>query len=493
MLFDKITPEEAGISSAKVAEFLEMLERRGCTTHSVLMMKGDRLFAEYYWAPFNADFCHRMYSETKSYVSLAIGLLWEEGKLDLDAPIISYFPEKIDRDAPRYLAEQTVRDMLKMSTCGTYPYWFTDPEPDRTRMYMNKITADHPSSTFYRYDSTGSQVLANLAEKLSGMKMLDYLRLRLFDRIGTFKTAEILETPNGDSWGDSALICTPRDMISCARLVMNYGKWNGEQLMSEEYLREATSRQVDNTDTGYMDVYAHGYGYQIWRLEENSFGFTGMGDQLTVCVPDKDLIFVITSDNQGYEAAHRHIVAGFFDLIVRPAADSALPPDARAAAYLAAASADLKLRAIAGEKDSPLRAAIDGKEFLCDENRTGITKFRFDFTEGGGVFRYENAQGAKEIPFGMCENVFAKFPQLGYSDGVGGVRTTNGFMYNGAFSAAWRTDTRLMLRVQIIDRYFGNATFSFSFKGNECAVVMVKTAEDFLNEYQGQFMARTWE
>jgi len=332
--------------------------------------------------------------------------------------------------------------------------------------------------------------IAGEVEKLSGMKLLDYLREKLFNKIGTFKTAQILETPNGDSWGDSALVCTPRDMISCARLVMNYGKWEGEQLMSEEYLRAATSCQVDNTDTGFTDVLAHGYGYQIWRMEENSFGFIGMGDQLTICVPDKDLIFVITSDNQGYEVARRFIISGFFDMIVRPASDKPLTADPAAEKLLADATADLRLRSIEGEKDSPFRAELDGVEYICDENKTGITKFRFDFTENGGYFRYTNAQGDKEIPFGMCENVFAKFPQLGYSDGTGGVRTTNGFMYDGAYSAAWRSEKRLMLRIRIIDRYFANATFTFTFKGDECAVIMVKTAEDFLNEYQGQFMAR---
>ena len=103
MLFDKITPEEAGVSSARVAQFIEHLERRGCTMHSVLLMKDDKLFGEYYWAPFDKDFCHRMYSQTKSYVSIAIGLLLEEGKLTLDDPIVSHFPEKLDREVPPYL------------------------------------------------------------------------------------------------------------------------------------------------------------------------------------------------------------------------------------------------------------------------------------------------------------------------------------------------------------------------------------------------------
>ena len=491
MLFDRITPEEAGVSSASVARYLEHLERRGCTMHSVLLMKDDKLFGEYYWAPFDRDFCHRMYSETKSYVSIAIGLLLEEGKLTLDDTIVSHFPEKIDRDVPPYLAKQTIRDMLKMTTCGTLPSWFTDPEPDRTRMYLNKITADHPSGTNWVYDSTGSQVLCSLVEKLSGMRMLDYLRLKLFDKMGTFQTAVVLKTKNGDSWGDSALVCTPRDMASCARLVMHYGEWDGEQLMSRDYLMEATSNLADNSADGFDSVFSKGYGYQIWRTEENGFAFVGMGNQLTIMLPEKNLIFVCTADDQGYDAARQYIVSGFFDYIARDAAAEALPKDPAAEQILANVSADLRLRAMKGEKDSKTRAEVDGVEYICPPNGTGITRFRFDFSENGGTFYYTNAQGDKQFPFGMCENAFAKFPQLGYSNENGGLRTTDGFMYDAAFSAAWRAPgDRLMIRVQVIDRYFANGIFTFTFHGDECRVTMVKTAEDFLGEYQGAFTAK---
>lgn len=490
MLFDPVKPEAVGVSSARVAQFLEHLERRGCTMHSVLLMRGENLFGEFYWAPFDRDFRHRMYSQTKSYVSLAIGLLVEEGKLSLDDTIVSRFPEKMDRVAPPFLARQTIRDMLTMTTCGGVPNWFTDPDPDRTHLYLNTITADHPSGTNWRYDSTGSQVLCALVEKCSGMRMLDYLKEKLFNRMGSFQTAEILKTRNGDSWGDSALVCTPRDMATCARLVMHYGEWEGEQLMSRAYLREATACRVDNAEDGFDSALAHGYGYQIWRTEDNGFAFVGMGDQLTIMLPDKDMIFVCTADNQGYGAARQQIVSGFFDLIARDASDTPLPPDPDGEAYLARASADLRLRAVSGAPDSPLRTEIDGQEFVAEKNRTGITRFRFDFTADGGVFHYTNAQGEKSIPFGMCHNVFAKFPQLGYSNGNGGMRTDDGFMYDAAFSAAWRAGCRLMIRVQIIDRYFGNATFAFTFRRDTCSVTMCKTAEDFLEEYHGSFIAR---
>ena len=96
-MFDLITPERAGISSHHVNEFINTLNRRGLVMHSVLLMKGESIFGEYYWAPFDKNSCHRMYSETKSYVSIAIGLLEQDGLLSLDDRICDHFPEKIDR------------------------------------------------------------------------------------------------------------------------------------------------------------------------------------------------------------------------------------------------------------------------------------------------------------------------------------------------------------------------------------------------------------
>ncbi len=497
MLFDKITPEQAGISSSAVARYIDFLERHGMNMHSLLLMKGDSLFAEYYWAPFTADRRHRLYSCTKSYVSLAIGLLLDEGKLSLDDTVASLLPEKVTRDLPPYLAEQTVRQNLMMTTCGDVPVWFDKSEPDLAKLYFDTNSADHPAGTYWKYDSAGSQLLCMLAEKLSGMHLLDYLKLKIFDKIGTFRDADVVRTKLDDSWGSSGMLCTSRDFISCARFVMNYGKWNGEQLLSESYLRDATAALSDNVqaDTPLLwgNVVGHGYGYQFWRTENNGFMFTGMGDQLAVCLPDQDLIMVCTADNQGSPVFRQVLITAFMEMIVRPMGTASLPADPAAEAELAARTADLKLSTAQGEKTSPTADMIAGREYICPPNRTGITKFRFDFTENGGTMTYTNAQGEKVLPFGMCENVFAKFPQYGYSAMHGGVVTTDGFLYDGAFSGAWRSGNRLFLRVQIIDIYFGNATFQFSFKDNICAVHMVSAAQNFLTEYQGKFIARLAE
>ena len=496
-MFEKITPEEAGISSKFVERFIRTLNKRKLPMHSVLMMKGDKLFSEYYWAPFDKDFCHRMYSQTKSYTSVAIGLLEEEGKLSLDDRIADYFPEKIHTEIPEVLKRLTIREMLMMTTsthAGEYRNWFQEKSyDDRTEFYFDyhRSENDRSSGTIWQYDSNGSQVLANLAEKLSGMRLFDYLNEKIFKHLGTFKTATILQTRNGDSWGDSALVCTPRDMMSFARFVMNYGTWNGKRLMNEAYLRAATAKQVDNSEY-HERVLQHGYGYQIWRTEQNGFGFIGMGAQLTIMVPDKDLIFVCTADTQGYGAAYDLIISNLFDTIVENLGDAPLGEDKAAYASLAEYTSDMKLYHLVGAEDSKNKAEYNGQVYECLENNMGITKFSLHFAEDGksGELRYTNAQGDKVLPFGMNCNLFGKFPQLGYSNDRGGIVTTDGFMYNDAVSAAWLQDNKLGIYVQIIDRYFGNCYMTFAFNKEYATVRMAKVAEDFLNEYTGAITAK---
>ncbi len=489
-MFQTITPEAAGISSRKIEKLLRYYERRGNTLHSLLIMKGDDIFCESYWAPFHKEYCHRMYSQTKSYVGIAIGLLEEEGKLSLDDKIVDYFPDKIDTELSPYLLKLTVRQMLTMTTCGICERWFTHEDRDRVRVFFNHNRTSRPAGTLWVYDSNGSQVLGTLVERLSGMPLLEYLRAKLFGEMGTFKSATMLKVPTGESWADSALLCTTRDMASFGRLLLNGGTWEGKRLMNEQYVRTATSKLVDNDEDG-RGCTAYGYGYQIWRFEQDSFGFTGMGNQMTVCVPHKDLVFTCTSDDQGAPIMREILIDGFFDQIVNEISDEPLDEDPEAYASLVEYQKSLKLRSFMGDATSPFVSEINGVEYACKPNQTGITKFSLHFDgEERGEFRYTNAQGDKVIRFGINHNEFGKFPQGGYSQDVGGERGPLDMYYDCAASAAWREEKKLYLRVQIIDRYFGNMTAVFAFSGDEVVVSMTKHAEDFMNEYTGMFRGK---
>ena len=488
-MFEKITPEEAGVSSAQVAEFISLLNRCGFAIHNVIMMKGDKIFAEYYWKPFHKDFVHRMYSQTKTHAAIAIGFLEQEGKLSLDDKLVDIFRDKITTPVPPSLEKQTIREMLTMSTVNGYRWWMQHPgEMDRTAMYLNgRPMNTRPSSTLWNYDTDGSYMLGAVAERLSGMPLFDYLYDRLYKRIGAFENGYMLLSRDDVAWGDSGLMSTPRDMLAFARFVMNYGKWNGEQILNEKFLRDATSKQVDNRATAHNQYMNMGYGYQIWRGERNSFAFRGMGMQNTLCFPDQDIIFLVNADIQYNAAAVPIVHLSFVDKIIDKASATPLPKNPEAEALLAKATENLELVCVKGLEDSPYREIINDKVYNLDENPMGITKISFHFNDAKtGEIRYTNAQGDKVLPFGVNHNVFGKFPQLGYAGLHGCVPTTDGMMYDDAVSLAWAEENRVLVYTQIIDKYYGNTSWTIGFRDGRIAIEMYKNGEFFLNEYQGR-------
>ena len=490
-MFKTVSPESIGISSKYVSQFINTLNERSLATHSVILARGENIFAEAYWAPFDKDFCHRMYSQTKSFVSVAIGLLIDDGLLSLDDKICSHFPDKIDRDPPENLKNMTIRDMLTMQTCGFAPSWFTNEDLDRTHLYLNKNSSNIVPGTRFAYDSDSTQVLSSLVEKLTKKSLFDFLNERIFRHLGTFKTASILKTKNEDSFGDSALLCTTRDMLSFARFLLDYGCVNGKQLISASYLKEATSPLVDNDTLGYKAYNTSGYGYLFWCMGKDCFFLNGMGCQMTFCIPKLDLIFTITSDNQGFSDAKSLIVTAFYDIIVKNLKNSPLPEDSEAYNRLCSISSSLELMHLESSADTNLKSKINGKKYICEDNPMGISEFTFNFSDSEGTLCYKNKQGAKKLPFGIDKNAFCPFPEENYSHIHAGLPSDDGYLYNCACSLAFTEENKLKIKAQIIDKYMGNLIMTFSFKENSAQVVMSKSAEDFLKEYSGTLTAKS--
>lgn len=479
------TPESKGISSEKIRQYLEVLEKKNLATHSIILARGDSILFEAYWEPFHKDFLHRMYSVSKSFVSLAIGFLLQDGMIQLDDPIGKYFAKEMEGQKDPNMRSQTIRDMLMMCTAKPGRAWFADRPSDRVKNYFeNDDPQSRPPGTIFSYDSSGSFVLGALVERLTGLKLMDYLRVKFMDRIGVSKEAYCLTCPGGHSWGDSGILCKPTDLLKVARFVMNGGNWEGEQILDRTYVEEATKKQVDNDLWDANECTTQGYGYQFWRTFEDSYFFNGMGCQLAVCVPHKDMILVYNGDNQGNGVAEKVILDHFFEMLVDTAEEEPLKDTGEDWRRLMEYAGGLRLVRAPGAKNSPCRDRIDRATYRMDKGDP-FRWMRLSFDGDEGCLEYENQQGVKRLPFGMGHNVFGPFPQEGYSGDVGSV-SEEGNYYQCAASAAWVETGKLHIKVQIIDRYMGILNMFIHFKGTDTVgVYMVKSAEDFLEEYQG--------
>jgi len=470
------SPESLGIPSSAILSFLERIDREQTCMHGFLLLRKGQIAAEGYWAPYSKDSMHRMYSVSKSMVSLAIGLMIEEGKLSLEDRVASFFEDKVPENLHPYLAESTVRDLLMMATPHSENS-YTRYDKDWAATFFHKAPS-HPPGTIFSYDTAATVILNTIVERISKVPFLEYMRDKLLDPIGFSKDAWCIKTPEGTSWGGSGVICTLRDMAKLAYVCLNKGRWEDRQLISEEYIREATSKQIDNSIIGRQ-----GYGYQIWMQREGGFAFIGMGSQYALCFPDKDLIFACISDTQGAGPTGTGVIEPFYDEIFYKVKDSPLPEDAKSHTALKGKILDLKILPQRGNLASPYAERISNRWYTLNENPMGITRMRLTFNGDEGIWEYENASGHHTLNFGLGKKVPGDFPQRNYFDER--IGTASGRRYKCLASAAWVEDHKLNMLVYITDIYLGTLKITFAFKGDEISIFMTKVAEWFLDEYEG--------
>jgi CubicO group peptidase (beta-lactamase class C family) len=468
------SPEQVGIPSSAILNFLERIDRERICLHGFLVLRNGRIAAEGYWAPFAAERKHRMYSVSKSFVALAVGLMIDEGKLSLDDRVARFFPDKVPEQVHPYLAEATVRDLLMMATPHSENS-YTRRDTDWAATFFRKAPS-HPPGTIFAYDTAGTVILNTIVERISGMPFLEYMRPRLLDPIDFSPDAWCIRTPEGTSWGGSGVICTLRDMAKLAYVCLNGGRWEGRQLISEAFIRAATSKQIDNSHED-----APGYGYQIWMEQDGGFSFRGMGSQYALCFPEKDFLFACIADTQGSRKPGVREV--FYGELYPHIADGPLPEDPETHHLLQDKIRRLHVLPQMGETGSPRAGRVNGRWFRMNDNPMGLTRMRLIFEGDGGVWEYENGTGAHRLRFGIGRQAHTTFPEMHYSGEQVGVPAGRG--YECLASAAWVEEHKLNLLVYITDHYLGSMKATFAFKGDDLSVWMTKTAEWFLDEYVG--------
>ena len=472
--FKPAAPETVGIASEWLENFLGRLEAQQLPIHSAIIMRHDQICLEAYYKPYTRESLHRMFSITKSFVSLAIGLLEEEGKLSLDDSIVDYFPEKQpENGAYEYTRMTTIRDMLTMTSCHNQT---TYKEPGVTDWVGSFFTVvpTHVPGTNFSYDTSASHVLGALVEKLSGKTLLEYLREKCLDALEFSSDAFVLKDPNGVSMGGSGLCATPMDILKTIYLVAHDGEWRGRQLLPKAYIQNAKSKLRDTYGKGAAVEEQFGYGYQIWQSRNGGYMFFGMGGQLALYVPEKDIFMVTTADAQGRQGGVQLIYDAFWEEIYSKITTETLPPAPEASLHLKEFEGSRELFVMPGPASSPLLEAVSGVTYTCGRNVCGVTELslRFNADRTGGTFHYINATGPHEISFGVGRNEIGQFPD---------------YELRYAASGAWRMDDFFLLRVQIIDSAVGSIYMGLNFKEDYITVMFRKIEESLFTEYDGVF------
>ena len=530
-------PEAKGISASCIIDTLSEIDIRGISMHSFLLCKDDCLVAEGYYAPVKKNDLHRMFSVTKSFVSIAIGLLQEEGRLSLDDSIVKFFPEYVPNtcEAHPWLLATTIRDMLSMRSChASTTYDKFSSKTDWVKSFFT-VAPTHKPGTVFHYDTSATHTLCALVEKLTNMKMLDYLRNKVLNEIGFSQEAYCLTDGFGVSMGGSGLMATSRDLMCFALLILHNGNLNGKQYISADYIKEATSFQTATCVTGPIPSESQGYGLQFWIGEHNSIVCYGMGGQLAILLPEYNTAIVTTADTQGYQGGNQVIYDAIFRHIL-PELEKRqspwTPSDEEKLAFEQFMS-KLAMRPLNHNKVA-FEAWNNKSENVNDINTSFLTNFRPIMSSFEGTYVIKKASDAAEsldkniinetiwdeISFEMSEPLTPSctgkvslkchvFPSIvdstvdspvTFEFGFGALKegTLNMTTHMGnradepvpvsmryAASAEWLSENMLYIRVHLLDTSVGSIHIQAAFGESDVTIFLRKQEETLFGEFSG--------
>ncbi len=317
------TPQEQGLDK-KILKRLRKRIRNNTISgvDSLLIARNGYLVTEEYFHGWGADDLHTLQSDSKSVTSLLVGIALQQGKISsVDQPVLSFFPEyrKI-RNVDERKSAMTLRDLMTMRTGLD---WSEDPYQGSPLFQLNNCGCDwlkfvlnwpmrEPPGTRFEYNSGGVILLAGVIRNATGIPTDTFAQTYLFDPLGISHAWWFSGEPDNLPHTGGGLNLRPQDMAKIGYLMLRNGRWENQQVVSEDWVRESTSHAVI-----YPRTFARrpvDYGYLWWLLSLSGDGapherdadiYTASGaqGQWIFVIPKYDMVVVSTGNTPYFDQA----------------------------------------------------------------------------------------------------------------------------------------------------------------------------------------------
>jgi CubicO group peptidase (beta-lactamase class C family) len=400
------TPEEQGIASAAVLDFVEAIEAANCELHSFILLRHGQAAAEGWWAPYAPQHPHILFSLTKSFTCTAVGLAVAEGRLTIDDAVLDFFPEDAPKRPSQNLRAMRVRHLLSMTTghlVDSTEKAVSNRQGNWVKGFLSMPVKHKPGAPFV-YNSGASHMLSAIVQKVTGMALRDYLKPRLFDPLG-IETISWDTDPRGINIGGWGLSLRTEEIARFGQMYLQKGMWNGRRILPEKWAAMATAKQVRNdvVPEGPLD-WKQGYGFQFWRCQHNAYRGDGAFGQYCIVMPDQDAVLAITSGVNDMQAVlslvWQHILPAF--------GSAALPVDAESQNKLSARLAGLKLEPPQGGAAGEPARLTGQRTYDFETNPIELRSMHLEFTHDHYQVTMENSFGQHALECGIRQWVLGR-------------------------------------------------------------------------------------
>ncbi|MFJ9173207.1 serine hydrolase domain-containing protein [Streptomyces sp. NPDC102360] len=315
-LLPRLAPTVSGVSSRAISALLDRLEASWGRRDSLMIVHRGHVIAEGWWEPYTAERPHLLYSLTKSFTSMAVGLAVADGLLALDDRVVDLLPEHVPADVSEQGRRITVHHLLSMTVGipedSLEGAWEREPG-DLVKGFL-RMPFTFPEGTRHTYDNATTFLLARMVERVTGRGLPEYLDERLFHPMG-IDHAEWDRVSSGAAFGFHGLHLTTEAVAAFGQLLLDGGRWGDQQLVPREWVESATRKHIDSEwvlGGTNQDDFAFGYGYQFW-MARHGYGGQGSYGQQCIVVPEHDLVVAVTAEGEAqhaYEALWECLLPG---------------------------------------------------------------------------------------------------------------------------------------------------------------------------------------
>ena len=394
-------PEVEGVSSEGINNFIEAVSKSKHELHSFMILRHGKVVSEGWWNPYRNDLKHTLYSCSKSFTATAIGFAVSERKLTVNDKVISFFPEDLPNQISSNLAELKIKDLLSMSVGHEKePSNIISTSDNWVKEFLNTPIKYQPGTKFL-YNSPATYMLSAIVQKVTGQRVIDYLKPRLFDPLGISGIDWEID-PKGINTGGWGLRLKTEDMAKFGQLFLQKGKWNGKQILPASWVEEASTMKIlqdPNATQSRKDSsdWLQGYCYQMWRCRNNGYRADGANGQFIIVLPDKDAVIAITAeapDMQGeINLIWKHLLPAF--------EDKKLPSNPKLMASLKEKASSLYLPTLSRNVHSAKESNISGKNYSMITGEKTFEGASFEFKNNICYLSLKTDSVTHRIPFGF--------------------------------------------------------------------------------------------
>lgn len=262
--------------------FVADIEKNTWNVHGVEVYENGKLTHSY---GDTVDNIYDIYSATKTILSIAVGIAYDRGLIDLNESVLRYLPVK--KVASMSLSQKetfekiTIHRLLTMSV-GDFPF---RPEGNSYLDFSLACVVKKPEEKVFQYSNISAYLVGVALTEAFQADLGKVIEESILKPLGITKY-EYGRCPEGYFYGASQMKLTVHELSQVGLLLCNKGMYDGKRILSEEYVQKATSVQQMNREGGY--------GYLIWKYRDG-FSINGKWGQKCYCLPNQGIMVTYLS------------------------------------------------------------------------------------------------------------------------------------------------------------------------------------------------------